>query len=229
MLRKIALTLLSVSIAGSACAADLPIKVPTAPFSWTGLYVGVNGGGASDATNWTFTKNGASSTHDISGGLAGGTVGFNWQFPATQWVLGAEADFDWADISGDTHCPNPGYLCQSKLSDFGTGRARFGYALYNHILFYGTAGVAWGSDQIQTTSLPAGASVGSTGVRVGWTAGAGVEYAFWGSLTGLSAKLEYLHYDLGSATTTVTTGSSVQSQETGNIFRAGLNWKLLPR
>ena len=33
----------------------------------------------------------------MSGGLFGGTVGFNWQ--AGAWVFGFEADYAWADIS----------------------------------------------------------------------------------------------------------------------------------
>jgi outer membrane immunogenic protein len=227
MIRKIALALCAVSAAGSAYAADFIVKAPVpAPVSWTGFYIGVNGGGASGTSDWTFPRTGALSNHNTSGGLVGGTLGFNWQFPATHWVLGAEADWDWASISGDTNCPNPRYLCQSKLGDLGTARARLGYAAYDHFLFYGTGGLAWGSDQIQTTWLPTGVSAGSTGVRTGWTAGAGVEYAFWGPLTGLSAKVEYLHYDLGGATTTVSTGSTVVSQESGNVVRAGVNWKL---
>ena len=39
-------------------------------------------------------------------------------------VLGVEGDFDWADISGDTDCPNPAFSCQSELDWFATVRAR---------------------------------------------------------------------------------------------------------
>jgi outer membrane immunogenic protein len=188
----------------------------------------LNAGGASGTSDWTFTSASVSSTHGVSGGLAGGAAGFNWQISDTKWVFGAEADFAWADISGDTSCYYAAYLCQSKLSNFATGRGRLGYAaFYNHVLLYGTAGMARASDQIQTQASWLPAAVGSTGSRVGWTAGAGIEYAFWGPLTGFSTKIEYLRYDLGSANTTVAYGIPVLSQETGNIFRAGLNWKFI--
>ena len=41
------------------------------------------------------------------------------------------------------------------------------------------------------------ASTASTGWQTGWAAGAGIEWAFSPSL---SARLEYLHYDLGTRT-----------------------------
>ena len=44
-------------------------------------------------------------TFDLSGGLIGGTVGYNWQFG--QAVIGAEGDVDWSGIKGTTTvlCP----------------------------------------------------------------------------------------------------------------------------
>jgi outer membrane immunogenic protein len=34
---------------------------------------------------------------DVSGGMVGGTIGYNWQHGS--WVLGLEGDLDWANIS----------------------------------------------------------------------------------------------------------------------------------
>jgi outer membrane immunogenic protein len=237
-MKRIVLAASVAMIAGSAYAADLAVKAPVykAPvivstFSWTGFYVGVNGGYAAGDTEWTYLSNGADASHHTNGGFAGGTAGYNWQFPATNWVIGVEGDFDWADINGSTACPNTNYSCQSKLSDFATLRGRFGYAI-DQFLVYGTGGAAWGRDNIQTTYLPGGAippsgtaTNGATGTRTGWAAGGGVEYKVWGPL---SAKAEYLHYDLGNATSTVDFGQVVGSREKGDMVRFGINWKLFP-
>jgi outer membrane immunogenic protein len=214
-------TLTSVAALATANAADLAVKAPVykapvvAPFSWTGFYVGVNGGGAWGNSDWLFTNGNTAGSHKTSGGLVGGTVGANWQFPTTNWVIGAEADWDWADIRGSAFCPNPAVLCQSKIGDLATARGRLGYA-FDRVLVYGTGGFAWGSDKVQ-------AVLGSTSNRTGWTAGAGIEYAFWGPW---SAKVEYLHYDLGNAMSAI--GDPFNLHETGDLVRAGVNWKFVP-
>jgi outer membrane immunogenic protein len=223
----LAVTLTSVAALATANAADLAVKAPVykapayVPFTWTGFYIGVNGGGAWGNTDWTYLSNLATASHKTSGGLVGGTSGYNWQV-SPNWVVGVESDFDWADIKGSTACPNPTFSCESKIRDFGTFRGRLGYA-FDRFLVYGTGGVAWGSTQIQT-ALP-GATFGSTSDRTGWAAGAGAEYAFSGPW---SVKVEYLHYDLGSTTTTVDNGLLVNSKSTGDLVRAGLNWKFWP-
>jgi outer membrane immunogenic protein len=103
--------------AGGAHAADMPLKAPPvappAP-TWTGWYIGINGGGVwgSDHTSVVdvgpdgffavanvpaVTTNGSQSVH-MSGGLAGGQVGFLFQ--AGQTILGLEAGFDWTGLQG---------------------------------------------------------------------------------------------------------------------------------
>ena len=72
--------------------------------------------------------------------------------------------------------------------------------------------------------------VGSSG-QLGWTAGAGLEYAFMGNWT---AKLEYLYLDLGSVSTVPTPAANstvavaFNSRVTDNIVRAGVNYKFDP-
>lgn len=75
-------------------------------------------------------------------------------------------------------------------------------------MLYGTGGLAYGGTKSSTSldlvgTIPAGftappESVGSgsfSGVRVGYTVGAGLEWMF---AANWNAKLEYLYYDLGS-------------------------------
>ena len=71
-------------------------------FSWTGIYVGVNGGGAFGQSNWSDPFFGTTGDFDVSGGLFGGTIGGNYQFIGTPFVVGIEGDADWANISGTT-------------------------------------------------------------------------------------------------------------------------------
>src|SRR5580658_4594059 len=96
-------------------AADLPPPVaplPQAPatyvpmvapvYNWGGFYVGVNGGWGFGSSTWSDPANFPTSTgsFNIDGGLAGGTIGANFQSGA--WVFGAEADIDWANLNGST-------------------------------------------------------------------------------------------------------------------------------
>ena len=76
------------AMVGLANAADLPrpmyTKAPpmVAPYyNWTGFYVGINGGGGWGNSAWDTTGG-----FDTSGGLVGGTIGYNWQMGT--WVLG---------------------------------------------------------------------------------------------------------------------------------------------
>src|SRR5437764_14995678 len=92
--------MLMAGTATGALAADLPTrKAPMAPapayapaFTWGGLYVGVNGG-------FGFAKLSNTNFGNPSGGVVGGTVGYNWQMG--QFVFGGEADFDYGFMKSD--------------------------------------------------------------------------------------------------------------------------------
>jgi outer membrane immunogenic protein len=174
---------------GVAQAADLPRQMVTrapAPYvvpvyNWTGLYLGINGGGAWGHSSWDSTGG-----FDVSGGMVGGTVGYNWQFGT--WVIGFEGDIDWANVKGTTNalCATG---CTSENTWLGTARGRLGYA-FDRWMPYITGGAAFGDVQATHPGFP-----GASSTQVGWTAGVGMEYAF---ANNWSAKIEYLHYDLGS-------------------------------
>src|SRR5436305_245666 len=87
----------------AAQAADLPqpsFKAPSgiiAPSiaSWTGWYVGINGGWGSGTSNWTNVV-GTTGGFTTKGGLVGATAGYNLQ--TGNWVWGIETDIDWSNI-----------------------------------------------------------------------------------------------------------------------------------
>src|SRR5512139_1494960 len=88
-----------VAWAGSASAADMPVKAAPPPpppaFTWTGWYVGLNGGGLWGETTGNFIApvNPAFPWQaDLSQGLAGVTSGSNWQFG--QFVIGTESTYE---------------------------------------------------------------------------------------------------------------------------------------
>ena len=94
--------------------------------------------------------------------------------------------------------------------------------VWDHALFYGTAGAAVGgvittaSASAAIAGLGAAATAADTQTRFGWTAGGGVEYAFNNYL---SAKVEYMYVNLG--TQTQINVDSVKFNT--NIVRAGVN------
>jgi outer membrane immunogenic protein len=92
-----AATVISRAPGAGSLLSEGPVYVP---YSWTGFYVGLNGGGAFGNSSWDSTGN-----RNISGGLVGGTIGYNYQWGRA--VFGVEADIDWADINGSTNngCP----------------------------------------------------------------------------------------------------------------------------
>lgn len=213
--------LLLAAMAVPSLAADLPrpaYKAPVyvAPFSWSGFYVGINGGYGWGTSNWTLTGTGISTGNfDINGGVVGGTAGYNLQ--TGNWVWGIEGDIDYSTIKGTetTICGAGG--CQTKNSWLATLRGRVGYA-FDRWLPYVTGGGAFGDVKM----TPAGGT-SETDTQAGWTVGAGVEWAFMGAW---SAKLEYLYVDLGSANCSAATcGVSTDVDFKTNLVRAGLNYR----
>ena len=225
---------LALAAGGQALAADLPqpapprapatyVPVPVPVFSWTGIYVGVNGGYAFGDSSWTTPGLTPTGNFSTSGYLVGGTLGGNYQWG--QFVLGIEGDWDWTNMSGSpglSACSGPfSTACTTQSDWLATVRGRAGYA-FDRILIYGTGGGAFGNVQAAYSTLPF-----SSSTQMGWTAGGGVEFAFTPNLT---AKVEYLYVDLGNQSCAVGNcslpGSSATTVTfTENIVRAGINYK----
>ncbi|MBR0833238.1 porin family protein [Bradyrhizobium manausense] len=137
--------------ATGAMAADLAarpyVKAPVMVepvWSWTGFYIGANGGyswgrSRSDVT-YNNTASGAaiaapagsitSASFNMNGGVAGGQAGYNWQ--SANWVFGIEGDLNWSGEKGSA-----GFSCAAS-------------------------GLAGGACLPGLTFLPAGAAAGTT-------------------------------------------------------------------
>lgn len=222
-MKRLCLALIGLTaFAGAATAADLsrPAPVPYYPkapimapaYNWTGLYFGINGGGAFGTSVWD--RNGS---RDISGGLVGGTIGYNYQ--AGQAVFGLEGDLDWADINGTSSSATCPLGCKTSDSWLSTVRGRLGFAA-DRFMPYVTGGVAFGNI---SASAPGFGTQSSD--RAGWTLGAGIEAALVGNWT---AKVEYLYVDLGSFNCGLSCGGGLATDNVSfksNILRAGINYR----
>jgi outer membrane immunogenic protein len=242
------------------CCIAIGLAVPAAAgepvaVDWSGFYAGVNGGygaGRSATTNASTYTDGtlfgitpggyntySGSDYAISadGGFGGIQVGYNALHG--NFVAGWEADFDWSGIRSGTRIlgseAGPTYDTAGKLDWFGTLRGRAGITT-GRLLFYGTAGLAYGhatGDLTVTPGIPPSfngepffASDGQ--MHVGYAVGAGVEAAV---TRHVSLRLEYLYMDLGRRdyhfAFADSDGSTTDSTEaiTENLFRVGLNYR----
>ena len=187
-MRGLVVSLSLFALAGSATAADMPVKAPppVVPVAddWTGFYLGGHIGYAAGASHWSATSTGAAA-QPLSGALdlfngfdafkgtgsyfEGFQAGYNYLTPS-RWLFGVEADVSFPNtIAGTSTLNSPaigtaGFTEQVELS--GTLRGRVGYAPNlgtTHWLFYATGGFAWSFDQFTRTQI-AGMPAGGTAV-----------------------------------------------------------------
>ena len=225
-------------------------------FNWTGFYVGGDVGAAweneSGTSNFISPNSSAAQTNTPQSNslrdaavIGGVHAGYNWQM--TRWVLGVEADWDWTNTK-NSFCRQTDNL-SAACTDNGRGfltlngtavwldsaRGRFGYA-WNRFMIYGTGGAAWAKfeSSINANCLVAGCgsnlvsqntTVDFSGTKLGWVAGGGIEAMLD---TDWIARVEYLHYDFGSVTSTLAADS--QSATWSRAFRyetvrVGLSYK----
>lgn len=179
----------------AAQAADLPMKAPPPPpppvFTWTGGYLGINGGWAQDQTDTGAVNLVQPATNSW---LAGGHGGFNFQ--SGFWVVGAEFDTDYMRLNASAPCANPAFICHTTLQDQATIRARGGVA-FDRFLFYVTGGLAMSNYNGNTTLTVPGTVFPAFSSRIGWVAGVGAEYAVTNNWI---VGVEWLHADYGQAT-----------------------------
>src|SRR5262249_54990318 len=135
-----------------------PVVVPVA-YSWSGCYIGGNGGGLWARKDFSVpipavTVPGVGAfvggvvpigSQDLSGWEAGGQVGFNFQ--AGSWVFGIQGDYDWADATATTTgILGPlGASETSRVRALGSVTGRVGYA-WDRMLWYVKGGIAWERD-----------------------------------------------------------------------------------
>lgn len=249
-------------IAGApADAADLgtrptykapPIVAPVPVFTWTGCYIGGHVGGGWGQKDFSDTAlelqqidpffigktDPESIRADTSGFLGGGQVGCDYQF-SPNWLIGIQGSVSGADIKGDVLDPffpsSFGKTFHARTDWLADVSGRIGIT-WNRFMFYGKGGVAWAGDKYGGHELFLGTepiSYSASETRLGFVAGAGIEWAFWNNW---SAFLEYDFYgfgrkDLVFACTIDATGAScgpfgpLSVKQDINVVRFGINWR----
>ena len=190
-------------VTGSAFAADAivqePVIVAPAVFNWTGGYVGGQVGYLWGDGN--FTSDAGIADVGPDGWLGGIYVGYNYQM-ANNVVLGVDADFAWtgADDSSTAFVGlAPVGRLDTELQWEGAVRARLGYAI-DRFLPYVAGGVAFGHMEGSAYDGSGVYQGSDSDTGVGWTIGAGVEYAFTDNVL---FRTEYRYTDFGDFSGTV--------------------------
>jgi high affinity Mn2+ porin len=232
--------------AGGAGAADFAPPA-TGPFDTSGFYLGGHLGMASGGSAFTATQPGGAGSligtvdqfrpFDFFTGEGSNIGGFQFGYNAVHrsgLMLGLEADITFpGNMSGLSTFATPAIgtaTYDDKLLMSGSVRGRIGYAV-NHWLYYATAGFAWAQDELTRTQIndsPFGTAGGTIEtkfpVRLGWTAGAGIEMPLVPHWT---ARVEYLYsaYDMSSVVFPLA-GQRFDSNLATQQVRVGLNYQL---
>jgi opacity protein-like surface antigen len=226
---------------GKGPVLKAPAVAAPVPYNWTGFYLGAYAGTTFGSQRWTertAIDPAVTAQFDVknSGLLGGGQVGFNYQMGRT--VIGLEADGGWSNASGAVSCPNGTFFfnCEGELNWLASVTGRLGVVGWDRILFYAKGGLAVGEVQVQTVFNPLTNPLifgitnpapiqGTTNTQVGWTAGAGFEFAL---AANWSAKAEYMYFDLGDDRFAVDPPFVEDVHTKGNIVRVGVNYHFNP-
>jgi opacity protein-like surface antigen len=196
-------------------ADKLPLSVPSqaAPgaFTWTGFYIGGDGGYGWHVANGTLTTGGGAVAtpydYNMNGPFAGIFGGGDYQF--NQFVVGVEGDWQKSSLTGNNQqqapigaavalpaptgtFPGGPFTVASTLKDDESVRGRLGVA-FDRFLLFATGGWAWGDPSVSYALLGASPFASNSPYASGWTAGAGLDYALTNNVFG---RVEYRYTDL---------------------------------
>jgi outer membrane immunogenic protein len=214
---------------GAASAAD-----------WSGGYAGVHGGGAWGKVSVTNTAQGVNPgpfTYSTSGAFGGATFGYN--FGSGGFVSGIEADVGYMNLNGAGIIPSSSPPDHQDITLrgglYGDLTGRLGFAT-GESLFYGKGGLVLFGGHANQVTTKSGYAPTPSGTFTGWTLGGGIEHKFSPSM---SFKVEYLHFDFGTASgyqtstvadppTPIGTPFPHHSHATAESVKVGLNWAFDP-
>jgi len=236
----------AVALVAASSAQAAPVAAAPA-FSWQGFYVGGQIGGSWSDTDYKVREaantnaNGAvteweKSHHspDADGFIGGIYAGYNFDI-SNNIILGVETDFVWSDMEDSSRRVfNDGaglkvadkYSVKQKWQ--GATRLRAAYAI-DRFLPYISAGVAYG--RLDTKNKFHFSQTGASGIDtseshedtfVGWTIGAGFDYAVTNNII---ARLEYRYTDLGDKTFTFNGNDRHKIDYKTNDIRVGVAYK----
>ena len=209
-------------LASAAHAADLIVDTePMMPgvvetsTSWDGPFIGVFGGYGWGETDFE----GAPPDVDFpepAGWLLGVNAGVN--FTLTDGIVaGIVGDIAWSNMEDTITGVGPGSL-SSSIDWLGSVRGRIGFD-GGAFMPYLTAGLAFAHNEIEATDGIDTFSDDQT--HVGWTVGAGVEFA---ATENLSIDVLYRYSDYGNADYSLGIGPDAEVGLTSHALTVGLNF-----
>ena len=227
---------------GGGGLKDGPVS---APYNWSGFYGGTNSGGAVGTATASdpFGPSIYGDNVTSPGSFLGAQIGYNYQ--SKGWVLGLEADADWAELDGNNTCLafSGNYVsadCRVKTKALGTiaGRVGVTFGPDGRSLLFAKAGGAWAANEVTISNnnqyfgyLPDLRNTTSY-TQWGWMVGGGVEHA----LTPLwSVKAEYNYLDFGDSNATfprsvywpplaIPPGGTTSVNDQMHVFKVGVNY-----
>jgi outer membrane immunogenic protein len=203
-----------------------PVMVDPA-YNWSGFYVGGHVGGIWGRSrvfdDGVLTESGAP-TNGVVGGIL---AGYNWQTGPV--VLGIEGDFGWSNAQGhgtSVEDPPPPVVPRGpntynlRWDSHVVGKAGFASGRW---LVFATGGVAIAGFDFQEGVVPPAPPPDSINkTYVGFSVGAGVEYAFTQNLLG---RLQYIYDDFGGKNYVTVDGDTYRVNLTSQTLRGALSWK----
>jgi opacity protein-like surface antigen len=175
---------------------------PASGTSWTGAYIGAQGGYGWGQTQWPdvfgFVPANTQPRFDNANWLAGGTVGVNAQ--SGRFVFGVEGEilatgiknnFSWLQVIGPTSL-SVSYASQIDWLALATARA--GFVVGDQWMLYGKGGIAIAQEQHSAIAgqhfngITTAINHAGSAIHTGAVIGAGAEYAF---APNWSVKAEY--------------------------------------
>lgn len=240
-LRNIAL-LVAALFAAPAVAADLPARTYATPpatfaqlYSWTGFYVGLNGGYVLNSSidyvhriNSNFGGVGGTYTNDFDGWTGGAHAGFNYQMGV--FVVGLEGSAAFANVNGNYDFTQYHNNTTSKIDRLFTITPRIGVSVFdNSVLLYvkgGWAGADVVSGQAYTPLIGKSVFWSNGQFQSGWTVGAGFDYALTQHvILGLEYDFVRLNDSTHSAVDSTGTLTQISAKPDLHQVRANISYK----
>jgi outer membrane immunogenic protein len=181
-----------------------------AAYDWSGAYIGLQAGYGWGNADEELDFNGDpadlyTTSNDSEGFFGGVHAGYNFQ-TESMLVLGIEVDVNRGDASDDGSAYFDNGVINNGIAGFaefnwsGSARLRLGYAA-DRFMPYIAGGLAMADAEFGYDYVPPPGVVSGDTTLLGWTIGAGVEYAVTDSIR---ARLEYRYTDYGQEGETIT-------------------------
>lgn len=242
-MKKLSIALVSLAAASAwapANAADMdwraaspPVVAPVLPLvSWTGCYIGGHVGGGSASKDWQNPSGfpdepGDHGQADFGGFVGGGQLGCDLHFAPTWLVVGLQATFDAADLSGDVIDIQNGFDLRSRVRWFATLTGRVGFTVQPNWLLYADGGAAWVRDHYSTFDVNGVPFDTADVTRTGWTVGAGAEWMFFPNWS-LFLQYQFLEFGTKSIPFNLVTGGFSETwdiKQEVQVIMAGVNFR----